>query len=132
MPKKKRNKWIKKSFPYFSFGVVNKTTFYYIYVGWWTFLGILAVSSYVMQGDALELANVINNLDSPINQEEIKALELKIAVLEQELRNAGVIQDNISAKEFILRENNKQLHTFLSVSIFFSVIIFKLYFNYFE
>jgi hypothetical protein len=131
MAKKKRKVLGKKAVPYLYFGAINKTTFYFIYLGWWTFLGVLAVYSYITYGnlplDEIELANRTNLAISMQAEEEIRLLKLQIAVLEQELRNLGVILENQTSDDFLKEKNAKDLETFLSLTIFFSIVIVHLY-----
>jgi hypothetical protein len=128
MVKKRRGSSGKKAGPYLYFGAITKTTFYFIYVGWWTFIGVLAAYSYInLPVDEIELANRTNLAISIQADEEIRLLKLQIAVLEQELRNLGVILENQTAENFLKEKNDEDLQTFLSFTIFCSIIIIHLY-----
>jgi hypothetical protein len=130
MPKKKKVHF-KKGAPYLYFGAITKTTFYFIYVGWWAFIGVLAAYSYITYGnlplDEIEIANRTNLAIAIQAEEEIRLLKLQIAVLEQELRNLGVILENQTSEDFLKTKNNDQLHNFLSITLFFSIICIRLY-----
>jgi preprotein translocase subunit SecE len=104
-----------------------KKSFYHIYVVCWVFLTVFFVVLFVGGGssiDVLEVAKNASNLDVCLEQKEIEILKLKIAVLEQELRNLGAV---IPEDEFTQRKKDEHLHEFLSVFIFVSIIALRLF-----
>jgi hypothetical protein len=134
--RKKWREWKEIFLSYFYFGAVSKTTFYYVYVGWWMFLCAVAIASYATAGDTTlnvyESVYIVDDFDYLLmDQKLLEALELEIAVLEQELRNHQVFLEDESSDEFIRRENDRKLNEFLSISLFFSVVILRISLNFF-
>jgi hypothetical protein len=130
---KKKSKFGKKSAPYLYFGALSKTAFYHIYLGWWIFLTIVAVYTFVSgSSNPSDIVDNISILEVEETKKHIEVLELQIAVLEEELKNRGILLEDQTANDFIKEKKNKELHEFLSVLLFSSLIVYKLSVFYFK
>ena len=130
---KKKVRFGKKSAPYLYLGALSKTAFYHIYLSWWIFLTIIAVYTFVSgSSDPSDIVDHISILELEETKKHVEVLKLQIAVLEEELRNRGVLLEDQTANDFIKEKKNKELHEFLSVLLFSSIIVYKLSVLYFE
>lgn len=130
--KKKKVRFGKNPAPYLYLGALTKTAFYHIYLSWWIFLTIIAVYTFVNgSSNPSEIVDNISIIELEETKKQVEVLKLQIAVLEEELRNRGVLLEDQTANDFIKEKKKNDLHEFLSVLLFSSIIVYKLFVIYF-